>query len=369
MFGSLLGQAEQTAEQRKHTIVSITKPKNRIGLNKADYKGARSTLCAGCGHDSIGSQIITAAFELGLPPERIIRMSGIGCSSKSVAYFLGRSHGFNTVHGRMPSVAAGAAIANRSLIPIAVSGDGDTGSIGLQQFIHLLRRNVRIVYLIENNGVYGLTKGQFSATSDTGARLKYAGLNTLPPIDLCAEALLAGCGFVARSFAGDAHQVRELIKAAWHFRGSAVIDIISPCVSFNNSPDSTKSYAYGKSHELPLHDVSYIEAQEPITVEYEPGEIREVTMHDGGQIRLRKVGNDHDPGDRAAALQLLERANSHGEFITGLVYLNETRPTMIETLQLCETPIADLPDEALRPPPAALEHVLAEIRGDRARGE
>ncbi|NTU86030.1 MAG: 2-oxoacid:ferredoxin oxidoreductase subunit beta, partial [Chloroflexales bacterium] len=324
---------------------------NTLGLSKADYKGAPSTLCAGCGHDSVASQIIAAAFELALPPHRVIRMSGIGCSSKSAAYLLGRSHGFNSLHGRMPAVTTGAHVANHTLLPLAVSGDGDTGSIGLGGFKHLVRRNVPMVYIIENNGVYGLTKGQFSATADQGASLKYAGVNELPPIDLCTEALIAGCGFVARSFAGDARQVRELIKAAFSFRGTAVIDVISPCVTFNNHDESTKSYAYGKANEEPLHDLTFIPHYEAMAVELEPGEARDVRLHDGPVIRLRKLGADHDPADRLAALIMLERSRAAGEFITGLLYLSEERPTLAETLGLDDLPLADLPAEWLRPPP------------------
>jgi 2-oxoglutarate ferredoxin oxidoreductase subunit beta len=337
-------------------------PTNTIGLTRADYKAASSTLCAGCGHDSVASQIIAAAFELSLEPHRVVRMSGIGCSSKSAAYFLGRSHGINGLHGRMPSLTTGAHAANRELLPLAVSGDGDTGSIGLGQFKHLLRRNVPMVYIIENNGVYGLTKGQFSATADMGASLKYAGVNPLPPVDLCAEAIIAGCGFVARSFAGDAKQVRELIKAAFSFHGAAVIDVISPCVTFNNHDDSTKSYGYGKAHEEPIHDLSFIPKYAAVEVAYEPGEVRDVRLHDGPTIRLRKIGEDYDPGDRMAALGLIERARAQGEFITGLLYIDEGRPTLAEALNLCATPLAALPDDQLRPPPAALDMLMAELR-------
>jgi 2-oxoglutarate ferredoxin oxidoreductase subunit beta len=334
---------------------------NLIGLTKADYKGVPSTLCAGCGHDSVASQISAAAFDLSLPPHRVIRMSGIGCSSKSAAYFFGRSHGFNSLHGRMPAVVTGAHVANHSLIPLAVSGDGDTGSIGLGGFKHLLRRNVPMVYIIENNGVYGLTKGQFSATSDRGASLKYAGVNQLPPIDLCAEALIAGCGFVARSFAGDAKQVRELIKAAFSFHGTAVIDVISPCVTFNNQDDSTKSYGYGKAHEEPLHDLSFIPRYDEMSVELNPGEVRDVRLHDGPVIRLRKLTHDYDPTDRMAAITLLERSRSAGEFVTGLLYLDESRPTLAETLGLGPTPLAAFDSAQLRPPPEALDAVNTEF--------
>jgi len=334
---------------------------NAIGLTKADYKGAASTLCAGCGHDSVASQIVAAAFDLALAPERVIRMSGIGCSSKSAAYFFGRSHGFNSLHGRMPAVTTGAHVANHTLLPLAVSGDGDTGSIGLGGFKHLLRRNVPMVYIIENNGVYGLTKGQFSATSDLGASLKYAGTNQLPAIDLCMEALIAGCGFVARSFAGDAKQVRELIKAAFSFHGSAVIDVISPCVTFNNHDESTKSYGYGKAHEEPIHDLTFIPHYDEMQLEVAPGEVRDVRLHDGPVIRMRRLGLDHDPADRMAAMLLLERSRAASEFLTGLIYLDERRPTLAETLGLGAQPLAALSAAQLRPPPEALAAINSEF--------
>src|SRR5215210_2400950 len=299
---------------------------NLIGLEKSDYKGRPSTLCQGCGHDSISSQIINVAFELSLPPHRIIKMSGIGCSSKSPAYFLNRSHGFNALHGRMPSVVTGASLANRDLLPLAVSGDGDTGSIGIGQYKHIVRRNVPMVYIIENNGVYGLTKGQFSATADMGQKLKYAGLNELPPIDLCMEAITAGCGFVARSFAGDAKQVRELLKAAMSYEGTAVIDIISPCVTFNNHEESTKSYPYGKEHEERIHDITFVPKRDEIVVDYEPGTVKEVQLHDGPVIQLRKLERDYDPTDKIQAMRLLIEAEEKREFITGLIYINESRP-------------------------------------------
>src|SRR3954447_12916933 len=275
---------------------------NRIGLTQHEYRGGESTLCQGCGHNSITAQIIAAAYDLSLQPSQIIKVSGIGCSSKTPAYFLNRSHGFNTLHGRMPSVATGATLANRTLVAIGVSGDGDTGSIGLGQFKHMVRRNVPIVYVIENNGVYGLTKGQFSATADVGQKLKYAGVNELPPIDLCLEAIASGCGFVARSFSGDAKQVRELLKAAISFNGTAVIDIISPCVTFNNHEESTKSYPYGKANEEPLHDITFVPKYEEITVDYDPGEEVTVKMHDGNSIHLKKLNREYDPTDKSAAM-------------------------------------------------------------------
>src|SRR5689334_800258 len=281
---------------------------NRIGLTQQEYRGNESTLCQGCGHNSITSQIIAAAFDLSLQPSQIIKMSGIGCSSKTPAYFLNRAHGFNTLHGRMPSVATGALLANRSMLAIGVSGDGDTGSIGVGQFKHMMRRNVPMVYIVENNGVYGLTKGQFSATADKGQKLKYAGTNMLPPIDVCVEALVADCGFVARSFAGDAKQVRELLKAAMSFDGTAVLDIISPCVTFNNQDDSTKSYGYGKEHEERIQDIQFIPSFNEIQVEYDEGTEQIVHLHDGQAIKLKKLDRAYDPTNKWRALELLEES-------------------------------------------------------------
>jgi 2-oxoglutarate ferredoxin oxidoreductase subunit beta len=334
---------------------------NLIGLARADYKGRPSTLCKGCGHDSISARIISVAYDLALDPRRVIKLSGIGCSSKTPAYFLNQSHGFNGLHGRMPSMATGATLANHTLQAIGISGDGDTGSIGLGQFKHMVRRNISLVYIIENNGVYGLTKGQFSATADVGQQLKYAGLNELPPIDLCLEAVVADCGFVARSFAGDPRQVEALLKAALSHRGTAVLDIISPCVSFNDDDDSTKSYAFGKSHEEVISEFTFIPAREEITVDYAEGTTVDVEMHDGSVIRLRKLDNGYDPTDRFAAMRLLEEAHQKQEFITGLIYVNESRPSLPELERLPETPLAQLPPEKTRPPREALERVLARM--------
>jgi 2-oxoglutarate/2-oxoacid ferredoxin oxidoreductase subunit beta len=299
------------------------------------------------------------AFELSLRPQEVIKLSGIGCSSKSPAYFLGMSHGFNSLHGRMPSLGTGALVANHTLRAIGVSGDGDTGSIGLGQFKHLLRRNVRMVYIVENNGVYGLTKGQFSATAEMGLDLKYAGHNDFPQIDVCMEALVAGCGFVARSFAGDARQVRELMKAALSHRGTAVLDIISPCVAFNNEDTSPKSYGYGMKNERPLHDIGYVPVAEEIVIgDYDPGELKVVELHDGSRISLRKVEGDYDPTDRLSAVTRLQRANEQGEFITGLIYYDPDRPSLAEVSNLPETPLAYLPEDALRPSRDALESLM-----------
>ncbi len=334
---------------------------NLIGLERADYKGKPSTLCKGCGHDSISARIISVAYDLSLNPRQVIKLSGIGCSSKTPAYFLSQAHGFNGLHGRMPSLATGATLANRTLTAIGVSGDGDTGSIGIGQFKHMVRRNVPVVYIVENNGVYGLTKGQFSATADEGQKLKYAGLNELPPIDVCLEAVVADCGFVARSFAGDPRQVEALLKAALSHRGTAILDIISPCVTFNDHEESTKSYSYGKSHEHVINDFTFIPAREEITVDYAEGETADVRMHDGSVIRLKKLDQSHDPTDRFAAMRLLEEAHQKQEFITGLIYVNESRPSFPELERLPQEPLAHLPEAKIRPSRAALAKVIAEF--------
>jgi 2-oxoglutarate ferredoxin oxidoreductase subunit beta len=340
---------------------------NALGLKREAYKGAKSTLCPGCGHDSISNQIISIAYDLSLPMYKVIKMSGIGCSSKTPAYFLGGSHAFNSVHGRMPSVATGALMANHDLICIGVSGDGDTGSIGFGQFKHLVRRNIPMVYIIENNGVYGLTKGQFSATSDEGQKLKYYGKNELPSLDLCMEAIVAGCTFVARSFSGDPKQVQALLKAAISHKGTAVIDIISPCVTFNNSPDSNKSYPYGKENEVPLHEIDFAPAgfvpdREEITVgDYNEGETIDVEMHDGSYIRLKKLEKGHDPRNRAEAYRILEQAREEQLFLTGLIYYEEPRPTLHDTLHLSSTPLSQLQGDKLRPSKDALDALMKEF--------
>ena len=337
---------------------------NALGLGRNDYRGEKSTLCPGCGHDSISNQIIRVAFELGLEQHNVIKMSGIGCSSKTPAYFLGRSHAFNAIHGRMPSVVTGATTVNNELVALAVSGDGDTGSIGLGQFKHLLRRNVPMIYIIENNGVYGLTKGQFSATADEGQFLKYYGGNELPPIDLALEAIVSNCTFVARSFSGDPSQVQALLKAGIAHKGSAVLDIVSPCVTFNNAPDSTKSYPYGRANEMPLHEIDlltpdFVQAREEILIdEYEAGEVIEVPMHDGSLIRLKKTGRDYDPRQRVQAINLLEEARLNNLLHTGLLYYEEPRMTLAESENLCDRPLTQLPDELLRPPRNALESLM-----------
>ncbi len=335
---------------------------NLVGLTKTDYNGNPTTLCQGCGHNSIASQIIQVAYDLNIQPHEMVKLSGIGCSSKSPAYFLSRSHGFNSLHGRMPSIATGSLMANHQLKAIGVSGDGDTASIGMGQFKHMMRRNVRMVYIVENNGVYGLTKGQFSATADEGQQLKYAGSNELPPIDICMEAIMAGCGFVARSFSGDAKQVRELLKAALSHRGTAVLDIISPCVAFNNHDSSTKSYGFGKDHEEQLHDIGWVPPAEEITItDYAPGEMQVVDMHDGSHIQLRKLEEDYDPTVKMGALHRLMWAQEKQEFITGLIYYNGDRESLAEASHLTNTPLAHLQGDQIRPSAESLKEIMAEL--------
>ena len=324
---------------------------NSIGLSREDYKGAPTTLCKGCGHNSISSQIIAVAYEIGLKPSDIMKISGIGCSSKAPTYFLGQSHGFNALHGRMPSVATGAMMANHHMKAIGVSGDGDSASIGMGQFKHMMRRNVRMTYIIENNGVYGLTKGQFSATADFGQEIKKIGKNELPAEDMCMEAIISGCGFVARSFSGDAKQVRELLKMALAFDGTAMLDIISPCVTFNNDPSSTKSFKFGKDNKEPLHDLSWVPVREEIQLEVElqPGETVLAPLHDGSHIKLHKLEQDYDPTDKLGAMHRLEFARQQQEFITGLVYYDPTRKRFADLEGLAETPLTHQGEDKMRP--------------------
>src|SRR3974390_246107 len=328
------------------TEVDIPRPKgtNRIGLMLQDYKGKDSTLCAGCGHDAITSQIIKSFFEYGVEPHRVIKLSGIGCSSKTPAYFLNRSHGFNAVHGRMPAIATGAILANRHLISIGVSGDGDTASIGMGQFVHLLRRNIPMIYVMENNGVYGLTKGQFSATADLGSKLKTGVVNDLPPIDTCALAIQLGATFVGRSFSCDKKQLHAMLKAAISHNGTVMLDVVSPCVTFNDHEGSTKSYKYMKEHEKPLHEVDFVPAFEDIAVDYDAGTTFEVTMHDGSRLRLRKLEQDYDPTDKFQAVQRLMESHAKGEVLTGVFYINAKAPSFIDLLNVTERPLATLPE-------------------------
>ncbi len=335
---------------------------NEAGLNKNEYRGAPTTLCAGCGHNSISNQIIAACFEMNLIPENLLKFSGIGCSSKSPTYFLNRTFGFNSLHGRMPSVATGAVFGDHSLKAIAVSGDGDTASIGMGQFKHVIRRNLNMVYIVENNGVYGLTKGQFSATAEEGLSLKYQGRNPYEPIDICVEALAANATFVARSFAGDAKQVKSLIKAALSHRGIAILDIISPCVTFNNSDEAHHSFGWGRENETPIHDITYVPVRDEIRIDgYENGSTKLVEMHDGSVVLLEKVGEDYDPTDRMSAVRLLEDAAAREVLITGLIYIEQDEPTLTDIYEIPDTPLNRLEESRLRPAPETLEKINARM--------
>ena len=338
-----------------------TSPINKAGLTKNEYRGLVSTLCPGCGHNSIASQIIAACFELDIVPENMIKFSGIGCSSKSPTYFLNRSFGFNGLHGRMASLATGAIFADTTLKALGVSGDGDTASIGMGGFKHTVRRNVPMVYIVENNGVYGLTKGQFSATAEVGLNLKHQGINQYMPVDICMEALAANATFVARSFAGDSKQVKELIKAALSHHGIAVLDIISPCVTFNNEDNAFHSYTWSKDHEAPLHEISYVPKLSEIILQedFEEGTVREVTMHDGSVVKLKKLEHDYDPTSRWRALQKLEEAQREDCLVTGLIYIETGRPALTEIYNLVDKPLNRLTESDLRPSRQALDKINA----------
>ncbi len=334
---------------------------NRIGLQVLDYRGGKTTLCAGCGHNAISERIVDAMYEMGVKPERVAKLSGIGCSSKSPAYFMSRSHSFNSVHGRMPSVATGAMLANRNLLALGVSGDGDTASIGVGQFIHLMRRNLPMIYIIEDNGVYGLTKGQFSATADMGSTLKSGVINDLPPIDTCAMAIQLGATFVGRSFSGDKKQLQSMLKAAIAHKGTVMLDVVSPCVTFNDHDGSTKSYKYMKDHEEPLQEVSFVPVFEEIDVEYDPGTTVEVTMHDGSRLRLRKLEEAYDASSRIESVHRLMQAHEKGEVLTGVFYLDTHAPSFIDMLNLTDEPLATLPESVTRPGREVLEEVMKEL--------
>ena len=332
-----------------------TLSKNNVGYTRRDYEGKISTLCAGCGHDSISAAIIQACWELDIQPHRVAKLSGIGCSSKTPDYFLGNSHGFNSVHGRMPSVATGANLANRDLIYLGVSGDGDSASIGIGQFAHCMRRGVNLVYIVENNGVYGLTKGQFSATADKGSKSKRGVANTDEPLDMIGLALLLGATYVARSFSGDKQQLTPLIKGAIEHKGAAFLDVISPCVAFNNHPGSTKSYEYVRSHNEAVNRLDFIEGREEITADYAPGELATVTQHDGTVLRLRKLAQDYDPTDRIKAMNYLQEHAAKGEVVTGLLYVQPDAADLHEHLNTVETPLNQLAERDLCPGAVALE--------------
>jgi len=335
---------------------------NRLGLEQQAYRGGKTTLCAGCGHNAISERIIEAFFEMGIDARQVIKMSGIGCSSKSPAYFLGSSHGFNAVHGRMPSVATGALLANKHLLAIGVSGDGDTGAIGIGQFVHLMRRNMPMIYIVENNGCYGLTKGQLSPTADVGSTLKNGVVNDLPAIDLCALAIELGATFVARSFSGDKKQLLALLKAAISHRGTVMLDVLSPCVTFNDHDGSTKSYSYVKDHDEPLEEISFVPFFEEIAVDYPPGTTQVVAMHDGSTLLLKKMEADYDPTSKVGALRALQEANARGEFATGLIYVEPRRADFLTLLNLVEEPLASLPLESARPPREAFEAIMDSLR-------
>ena len=335
---------------------------NHIGLEVIPYKGAKTTLCAGCGHNSISERVIECFYEMGVEPWRVGKFSGIGCSSKSPAYFLNLSHGFNAVHGRMPAIATGAIMANRTMLGLGVTGDGDTASIGIGQFMHLVRRNLPMIYIIEDNGVYGLTKGQFSATADLGSKLKTGVINDLPPFDCCALALRWGATFVARSFSGDKKQLQTLIKTAIAHNGLSVIDVVSPCVTFNDHEGSTKSYSYMKEHEEMLQDLSFVPSFEEISVEIAEGEVRDVELHDGSHLRIRKLDRDYDFTSRLAALTALEDAEKNHEVLTGVFYVNTEKPNFLEMLHMAEEPLATLPQSKVRPPKEALDEIMEELR-------
>jgi 2-oxoglutarate ferredoxin oxidoreductase subunit beta len=334
---------------------------NLAGLAKNDYRGSPTTLCQGCGHNSISNQIISAMYEMNVVPETMVKFSGIGCSSKSPTYFLNRSFGFNSLHGRMPSIATGALFGDQTLKGLGVSGDGDTASIGMGQFKHLVRRNVNMVYIVENNGVYGLTKGQFSATAEKGLALKKQGVNQYMAVDICMEALASNATFIARSFAGNPKQVKELLKAALAHKGIAVLDIISPCVTFNNQANAYHSYAWGKDHEAPLHDISYIAPRSEIILEEEmkEGEVREVTMHDGSIIILKNLDKDYNPTDRFEAIRILAEAQANNWLATGLIYIETDKPSLTDIHNLVDTPLNRLGEADLRPAPEMIEKVNA----------
>ena len=345
------------------------KPVRAVKLNvinepKDSYTGGKSSLCPGCGHDQISSVIVNAAWENGIEPHRIAKMSGIGCSSKTPAYYLGQSHGFNTVHGRMPSVTTGANVVNNDLTYLGVSGDGDSASIGIGQLIHAIRRNVDMVYIVENNGVYGLTKGQYSATADVGSKKKKGAVNETQPIDLCAMAINLGCSFVARSFSGSKKQLTAIIKAAMSHKGFALIDVISPCVTFNNNDESLRSYGYVKDNSAELHSVGYIPHFSPLEqVEVPAGSFRDITLHDGSTMRLETISDDHDISDAVAALGALHRADAERKHVMGLLYFDGEKPSLDADLNLHDTPITEMGEDILRPSREQLAEVVAALRG------
>ena len=346
--------------ERRAKVVKL----NVINEPKDSYTGGKSSLCPGCVHDQISNVIISAAWDNGLQPHKIAKMSGIGCSSKTPAYYLGRSHGFNTVHGRMPSVTTGANVVNKDLTYIGVSGDGDSASIGIGQLIHAIRRNVDMVYIVENNGVYGLTKGQYSATADVGSKKKKGPVNETQPIDLCAMAINLGCSFVARSFSGSKKQLNALLKAAISHKGFALIDVISPCVTFNNNDESLRSYGYVKDNQAELHSVGYIPHFSPLEqVEVPAGSYIDVNLHDGSTMRLETISEDHDITDAVAALSALHKADADKKHVTGIRYFDGEKPSLDVDLDLHDTPLVEMGEDLLRPTREQLDEVIASFRG------
>lgn len=335
---------------------------NAVGFTKKEYQGSASTLCTGCGHDSITMHIVSAFYDLHIAPHEVAKFSGIGCSSKTPAYFLSGSHGFNSVHGRMPSVATGASVVNRKMINIAVSGDGDTASIGMGQFVHICRRNIPLLYIIENNGVYGLTKGQFSATADQGSVLKKGSTNPYEAIDLCMIALNMGCGFVGRSFSGDGKQLLPLLKGGIKHSGLAVLDVISPCITFNNHAGSTKSYPFVRENDQVLQELGFYDVKDPIEVDYAEGEAKVIWLHDGSKITLKKLERDYDPTNRQQAMDCLYEAKKQGQLLTGLFYIDPDSVPYQEVESLAEQPLVEMTQEQLMPPKAALDQIMDDLK-------
>jgi 2-oxoglutarate/2-oxoacid ferredoxin oxidoreductase subunit beta len=345
------------------TVTNAPAPKtNRLGLQVLDYRGGKTTLCAGCGHNAISERIIDAMYEMGVQPERVLKLSGIGCSSKSPAYFMSRAHSFNSVHGRMPSVATGALLGNHTMKALGVSGDGDTASIGMGQFIHLMRRNLPLIYIIEDNGVYGLTKGQFSATADIGSKLKTGVVNDLPAIDTCTLAIQLGATFVGRSFSGDKKQLLAMLKAAIAHKGTVMLDVISPCVTFNDHEGSTKSYKYMQEHEEAITEVGFVPSFEDISVDYDPGTTYDVEMHDGSHLRLRKLHEDYDPSNRISAVKALMESHERGEVLTGVFYIDPKKPNFIDLLNVVDEPLGQLAAERVRPGKPVLDEIMSRLR-------
>ncbi len=345
------------------TVTNTPAPKtNRLGLQVLDYRGGKTTLCAGCGHNAISERIIDAMYEMGVQPERVLKLSGIGCSSKSPAYFMSRAHSFNSVHGRMPSVATGALLANHTMTALGVSGDGDTASIGVGQFIHLMRRNLPLIYIIEDNGVYGLTKGQFSATADIGSKLKTGVVNDLPAIDTCTLAIQLGATFVGRSFSGDKKQLLAMLKAAIAHKGTVMLDVISPCVTFNDHEGSTKSYKYMQEHEEAITEVGFVPSFEDISVDYDPGTTYDVEMHDGSHLRLRKLHEDYDPSNRISAVKALMESHEKGEVLTGVFYVDPKKPNFIDLLNVVDEPLGQLAAERVRPGKPVLDEIMSRLK-------